>query len=262
VVGFCASSGYREQLLKAGYVIPEDTTPAKPEPAKPKARIAPVAIPTTGPLNVTQLESVAYEVQTFHPKDSFSVPPSQKSIIGRPFDVVATLANPADSSCDKSLGGRWSYQAADGKLALSLCNDVWDSISALTDDTNFWSQINELSGLRFGRFPPASAGDEDGDYVLYAVASFNRRIGEPLWPEYAMGTKSVTMPPDQARRMTSNLRLHVYGTVKAFKGDQAVACGNGADGHTICFVTADITRLVIKDSSDGAVLATWAKRGH
>ncbi len=221
-----------------------------------------------GIVDLASLTSLTRQTQDFQPQDRFSAPLDQTAWNGQRFRVELPVR-------DHALLG-WSYDAAEQAVLVRVEGDGFVPGHYLSAGS-FGGDRDNHTGHSFHRERRAR-GSYRGTNA-YGVAATVRTTAvteylltelRPFWQP--LGHRKLEFRqaanPDEARRLTSQLRV-VYEGRLAARGGQVIACYERVTEPTLstpeqisyrnCLVSVELDRISVIDSSTGSTLRAWNK---
>ncbi|MBW8303835.1 MAG: hypothetical protein K0M78_07815 [Brevundimonas sp.] len=175
----------------------------------------------------------------------------------------------------------WEYTPATQALKISLLPmDYNGGVAFMENDQFVVDALADVSGFATYRLEsPAGRETMSNAYgvsvavekfreQIFAVAEISRDYTSRLpGGVSSFYTHQMNIPPEEARRLTDDLRLVVLGEVRDFRPGRSVVCGSTFAGATInnprqrsgqtCVLSAEFASFAFVDSGTGTVIREW-----
>lgn len=216
--------------------------------------------------DLPSLVSLTRETQDFQPQDRFSAPQDQTAWAGQRFRVELPVRDHPHFG--------WSYDAAEQSLLIRIEGEAYIPSHYLSA-TSFGGDRSNRRGHIFhrerrdrGSYRGSNAFGVGTTVRTSAVTEYSLTELPPFWQPLASRILEHRQPatPDEARRLTSHLRL-VYEGRLAARGGQVIACYERTTEATLstpeqisyrnCLVSVELDRISVIDSSAGITLRAW-----
>lgn len=229
------------------------------------------------PLNSSELTALVETMRPPETDDPFTEIPNQSAAVGKTFRL--SLSVPRGDVPGNSDGNAvyWTYDPATQSLKLVAALNSFDRLSFIVSDKDLYDSIESIAGYYASyKGVVSSLGPRSNAYGTTVNVSFEQITGAGVasftpdgapHPPYSSYETSLTLPPEDGRRLSKDVRLIVEGRIVKFL-NRGIICGSDYFKATIrnprstsvkwCVLPSEFTRIAFVDSANGKVIKEWA----